>query len=154
MNLPFENDHNVYILGAGFSADAGLPLVSDFLLRMRDCHPWLIEKGRPNEAKAVENVLRFRLEAASAAYWVKLDLENREELFSLASARAGSLSDDIPVAVASTIDYALKSGERQARPAKIQGLPIAGRVPWLQQAAGRSLDIFNLRTFPHYVAKL
>ena len=31
-----HNDHNVYILGAGFSAQAGLPLITDFMNRMRD----------------------------------------------------------------------------------------------------------------------
>jgi len=34
-----ENDHNVYILGAGFSAGAGLPVIKNFLLRLRDSHP-------------------------------------------------------------------------------------------------------------------
>src|SRR5262245_37484777 len=88
-----ENDHNVYILGAGFSKDAGLPLVSDFLRRMRDSHPWLLQSRA--EAKAVESVLGFRLRAASAAYWVTLDLENIEELFSLASISDEALSKDI-----------------------------------------------------------
>ena len=30
------NDRNVYILGAGFSADAGMPLVAGFMNTMRD----------------------------------------------------------------------------------------------------------------------
>jgi hypothetical protein len=29
-------DHNVYILGAGFSRDAGAPLIHDFLDRARE----------------------------------------------------------------------------------------------------------------------
>ncbi len=28
-------DHNVYVLGAGFSADAGIPVLNDFLFEMR-----------------------------------------------------------------------------------------------------------------------
>jgi hypothetical protein len=31
-----HNDHNVYILGAGFTAEAGLPFICDFMNRMRD----------------------------------------------------------------------------------------------------------------------
>src|SRR6266436_1423071 len=85
-DLPLQNDHNVYILGAGFSFEAGLPLINNFLVRMRDSHEWLKAQGRLAEADAVQKVLEFRLKAASAAYYVNLDLENIEELFSLASA--------------------------------------------------------------------
>ena len=60
-------------------------MIKNFLLRLRDSHPWLEQQGRHDEAKAVQRVLEFRLKAASAAYWVTLDLENIEELFSLAS---------------------------------------------------------------------
>ena len=35
------NDRNVYIFGAGFSAEAGLPLIKDFMNRMRDAAVWL-----------------------------------------------------------------------------------------------------------------
>ena len=35
MIIDLHNNHNVYILGAGFSHDAGLPLISDFLIRMQ-----------------------------------------------------------------------------------------------------------------------
>jgi hypothetical protein len=89
-SLALANDHNVYILGAGFSAEGGLPVVSGFLQRMRDSHPWLVSKGRTKEAEAVQRLLEFRLEATSASYWTKIDLENIEELFSLASIREGT----------------------------------------------------------------
>jgi hypothetical protein len=81
------NDRNVYILGAGFSAEAGLPVIRDFMNRMRDAAAWLEEQGdRKEEVTAIEGVLDFRLRAASASYRVPLDVENIEELFSLASA--------------------------------------------------------------------
>jgi hypothetical protein len=80
--IDLKNDHNAYILGAGFSRDAGLPLISDFLVQMRDSHDWLIANNRHDEANAVAEVLKFRMDATSAAYWVTLDLENIEELFS------------------------------------------------------------------------
>lgn len=105
-----SNDHNVYILGAGFSFDAGIPLVTAFMNRMRDAHPWLVSQGRDDEAKAVERVLSFRLASANAAYRVKIDVENIEELFSLASSLAGAAGDltesDVRLAIAATIDFA------------------------------------------------
>jgi hypothetical protein len=105
-HLPLLNDHNVYILGAGFSRDANLPLINDFLVSMRDSHQWLLEQKRTQEAAAVEEVLKFRLNAASAAYWVNLDLENIEELFSLAAASQGDMDRLIRTAIAATIDFA------------------------------------------------
>jgi hypothetical protein len=104
MNL--KNDHNVYLLGAGFSREAGLPLVSDFLVCMRDSHEWLTSLGRNLEAQAVQSVLEFRLRAAAAAYYVTLDLENIEELFSLASATEGEMDRSIRIAIAATIEFA------------------------------------------------
>ena len=62
-----HNDHNVYILGAGFAAEAGLPLIYDFMNRMRDAAAWLAEHGgRDPEVNAIEEVLDFRLRAAAA----------------------------------------------------------------------------------------
>src|SRR5882672_7813554 len=85
-----RNDHNVYILGAGFAVEAGLPVIFDFMNRMRDAAAWLAEQGgRDKEVDAIEEVLDFRLRAAGAAYRTPIDVENVEELFSLASARGG-----------------------------------------------------------------
>jgi hypothetical protein len=101
------NDRNVYILGAGFSADAGLPLIKDFMNRMRDAVAWLEEQGdRKGEVSAIERMLDFRLKASAAAYRVPLDVENIEELFSLASASGSAeLSDQVTLAIAATLDF-------------------------------------------------
>jgi SIR2-like domain len=106
--MDLHNDHNVYILGAGFSADRGMPLINNFMFRMRDAHEWLLQQDRKHEASAITNVLKFRKEAASAAYRVKINLENIEELFSLASAsgnKENNLSGDIRIAIAATLDF-------------------------------------------------
>lgn len=100
-----HNNHNVYILGAGFSVDAGLPTIQNFMFAMRDAHDWLLSQNRSTEASAIAAVLDFRLNAASAAYRVKLDLENIEELFSLASASSRALTQKIQTAIAATLDY-------------------------------------------------
>lgn len=104
-------NHNVYILGAGFSVDAGIPVTNNFLHRMRDSLDWLNEQRRDEERKAVEKVFDFRLKAAGAAYRTSIDVENIEELFSLASASENDSSqsvitgDAISTAIAATLDY-------------------------------------------------
>lgn len=101
------NDRNVYILGAGFSYEAGLPLIKDFMNHMRDAAAWLEEQGnRKDEVAAIESVLAFRLKAAAAAYRTPLNVENIEELFSLASASGSTeLSDEVTLAIAATLDF-------------------------------------------------
>jgi hypothetical protein len=102
---PIENDHNLYILGAGFSAIRGMPVIADFMFALRDAQAWLSEQKRAREAKAIERVLEFRLSATPAAYRIQLDLENIEELFSFASIADERLSDDIRLAIAATLDF-------------------------------------------------
>jgi hypothetical protein len=95
----------VYVLGAGFSAEGGVPLVKDFLSRMADSVEWLYQHGREAEAEAIRRVFEFRLRASAAAYRTHIDVDNIEELFSLASASEGeTLSDDVTIAIAATID--------------------------------------------------
>jgi hypothetical protein len=83
-------------------------MIGSFLNRMRDSVEWLEQRGRTDEANAIGRVLAFRLRAASAAYRVRLDIENIEELFSLASASEGdSLTRDVTLGIAATLDYSL-----------------------------------------------
>jgi len=108
-----HNDHNVYVLGAGFSVEAGLPLVSGFMNKMRDSIEWIrMQGGREHEVAAIEHVLAFRLKAAAASYRVPLNIENIEELFSLASASdERKLTEDVTIAIAATLDYAQQTAE-------------------------------------------
>ena len=99
--------HNVYILGAGFSCDAGLPLICNFLDQMRDGVDWIADNGTAAEREAVNEVFKFRHWAAGAAQRVQIDLDNIEELFSLASAsERDSGNDYVPRAIAATLRYA------------------------------------------------
>jgi hypothetical protein len=107
-DLKVSRNHNVYILGAGFSHDAGMPLISDFFVRMRESLDWLEDEARHEERRAIEEVLRFRLQASAAAYRAVINLENIEDLFSLASASQGnSLALQVTTAIAATLDYSL-----------------------------------------------
>lgn len=104
--------HNVYILGAGFSSDAGLPLICNFLDQMRDGVDWIAENGTAAEREAVNEVFKFRHWAAGAAQRVQIDLDNIEELFSLASAsERDSGNDYVPRAIAATLRYAASQQE-------------------------------------------
>jgi len=107
------NDHNVYILGAGFANEAGLPLIKDFMNRMRDAAAWLeAQGGREREQEAIGRVLEFRLRAAAAAHRVPLNVENVEELFSLASVSGDEdLANAMPLAIAATLEYARETAK-------------------------------------------
>ena len=126
-SIKAHNDRNVYILGAGFSTEAGLPLIKNFMNRMRDAAAWLEgRQDRKSELTAIESVLDFRLRASAAAYRVPLDVENIEELFSLASASDSTeLSDQVTMAIAATLDFCRATAlpQRQGRIAvsKIDG---------------------------------
>lgn len=105
--LSISNDHNVYVVGAGFGASVGLPTMANFMLAAREAVPWLIENERHVEANAIVTLLEFRLRASAAAYRSPIDLENIEELFSLGSALDESgLTSKMQRAIASTLDYA------------------------------------------------
>lgn len=121
-----HNDNNVYILGAGFSAEAGLPVISSFLARMRDAVDWLDKAGRKAEREAIERVLDFRHESSAAGYRINIDLDNIEHLFSLADAKPGTASsDDIRLAIAATIDFAA-----QTRQAPIGRMRVSASNEW------------------------
>jgi hypothetical protein len=132
-----HNDNNVYILGAGFSAEAGLPMISSFLARMRDAVDWLDEAGRAAEREAIERVLDFRHESAAAGYRINLDLDNIEHLFSLADAKPGTASsDDIRLAIAATIDFAAQTGR-----APVGRIRVSQANGWPCTAAWRSAAV-------------
>jgi hypothetical protein len=100
-------NHNVYILGAGFSYDAGLPLLNNFLNEMRASVVWLSSQAnRDAEVRAIKEVFRFRKEASSAALRINLNIENIEDLFSLAAASGQyPLAQSVSTAIAGTLDY-------------------------------------------------
>lgn len=153
MNL--HNDHNVYILGAGFSREANLPLIHDFLIRMRDSHEWLVSQGRRREASAVQQVLEFRREAASAGYWTQLDLENIEELFSLAASSSSHLNDDIQIAIAATLEFCTVVGRTGRQMFDLGWADWQGTSSWLHKVENPSKDtLYVMEQYPYRVAKL
>ena len=97
---------------AGFSKNAGMPLLKDFLNEMRSSVNWL-KAGRRSELEATREVLLFRKSAASAALRVNMNVENIEDLFSLAAASGEeSAADNISTAIAATIEYCRQQAEQ------------------------------------------
>lgn len=130
-------DNNVYIFGAGFSVDAGLPVVSNFLNKMKDSEIWLESKGRSREIRAVKNVLDFRLKAAAAACRVSINVENIEELFSLASASGNNvLAADMLFAIAATLDFA-KNTPKPPRTFPLLNEDMGKPFPWKREPNSR-----------------
>jgi hypothetical protein len=152
-----KNDHNVYILGAGFSKDANMPEISDFLIRMRDGCTWLSGKAdRFDEINSIGEVLKFRLAAASAAYWITLDLENIEELFSLAAASpdGAKLNKDIRKAIAATLDFCEATADDCDVPS--EGKSVPSKLPsFLKLRPSKKHEHSDeFPRYAHYVAKL
>ena len=76
-------DRNVFIVGAGFSAHAGVPLIKDFLDRSRELMDDPLSRLDPSERDSFKRVFEFRREMAQACEKVAVDLDNIEELFGL-----------------------------------------------------------------------
>jgi hypothetical protein len=106
-------DHNVYILGAGFSKDAGAPLIHDFLDKAREFYADPDSALDLQEREQFEQVFKFKREVAKAREKFRIDLDNIEQLFGLVemSQRLGSASsgtrDATVYLIAKTLQLAL-----------------------------------------------
>ncbi len=78
-----SQDHNVYILGAGFSKDAGAPLIHDFLDRAREFFDDSNSALDLREREEFEKVFKFKRDIARAREKFRIDLDNIEQLFGL-----------------------------------------------------------------------
>jgi hypothetical protein len=118
--MPENNlDHNVYILGAGFSRDAGAPLIHDFLDRAREFYA---DPDMPLDAverQHFEKVFKFKREITKAREKFRIDLDNIEQLFGLVemSQRLGDESqetrDAMVYLIAKTLELAVKDTSRR-----------------------------------------
>jgi SIR2-like domain len=108
-NKPNRN-HNVYILGAGFSYDAGLPLINNFLQKMASTRDTLEQNGSTTDVQVIEKVFEFRHRAKGVCEETTLNPENIEDLFSLASA---SVDDEINKYVRKSIALTLNESSKE-----------------------------------------
>lgn len=156
-------DHNVYILGAGFSKEAGAPLVHDFLDRAREFFADPDSALDTQEREQFERVFKFKREVARAREKFRIDLDDIEQLFGLVemSQRLGSESpatrDATVYLIAKTLQLALAntSGRPQARFALASGY--AGQASSFtkyvrKQATGG--DVFETDIYTHFALLL
>lgn len=73
-----ETDKNVYIIGAGFSKELGLPLQNDFLQCAREIY--FTDTGKYDHFK---RVFEYRDELSKLRNYLSIDLLNLESLFNL-----------------------------------------------------------------------
>ena len=83
-----QRDNNVYVLGAGFSHEAGLPLVAEFLQAARELYDRPGQHLSDDLYAHFDAVFKFRQETRRARDIVNLRLEDIEVLFSLAEMSA------------------------------------------------------------------
>lgn len=140
-------DHNVYILGAGFSADAGVPLLDDFLYQTRASLNWLRKEARNEERSEIAKVLKFRKEAASAALRVTLNIENIEDLFSLAAAsKKYPLEQTVSTAIAATIDFSRRNSKPECFEANVKH-NFKRPENWQQKTSGQLEGIYRIPVY-------
>jgi len=115
------SDRNVFILGAGFSRDAGAPLIHDFLDRARGFYDDPEGGLDTHERAQFAEVFRFKREVAKAREKFRIDLDNIEELFGLVemSQRLGSTSaetrDAMVYLIAKTLQLAISNPAQRSQ---------------------------------------
>jgi NAD-dependent SIR2 family protein deacetylase len=154
-----RTDRNVFILGAGFSADAGAPLVRNFLDVSRELF------DDPNSGLDIEErtlfrtVFDFRKQVAQAREKFEIDLDNIEELFGLVEMSqrlrpemAGTRDATVYV-IAKTLELSVKNYQHQpwanfsvAQNYRLTNLPWISKVP--RQQGGD--DRFQWEVYKHF----
>ncbi len=130
-------DRNVYILGAGFSADAGAPLIQGFLDFSRRLLDQPFSDLDPVERAHFKNVFNFRREMAQSREKVRMDLDDIEQLFGLVEisqrleARPPETRDSTVYLIAKTLQLAVNSGYSKRHRFSLPLKPKHGpQIPW------------------------
>ncbi|MBN6741474.1 hypothetical protein JKG47_13170, partial [Acidithiobacillus sp. MC6.1] len=112
LEIPEGQEHTVYLLGAGFSAERGIPVMDGFVTRMIEANGWLRNEGRTVESGGIIELLKYRHDISSAALRCVIRPDNIEDLLSAAAAEPADqyhgLDKHIKRAIAATIDYTEK----------------------------------------------
>src|SRR5271163_4359306 len=155
-------DHNVYILGAGFSKDAGAPLIHDFLNRALEFYADPNSALDLQERELFELVFKFKREVANAREKFRIDLDNIEQLFGLVemSQRLGSASPETRDAtvylIAKTLQLALTNTSQ--RPPVRVGLASgyatqASFINYVRRGSSGG-DVFDTDVYTHFALLL
>ncbi len=155
-------DHNVYILGAGFSRDAGAPLIHDFLDRAREFFDDPDSALDPQERQQFEQVFKFKREVAKAREKFRIDLDNIEQLFGLVemSQRLGSVGSDTRDAmvylIAKTLQLTLANTSRRSEVKMNLALGYASQASFVNYVRRSSSGVDSIDTdiYTHFALYL
>ena len=102
---------NVFVLGAGFSADAGAPIIENFFSCARELKENPVSILTDRDREVFDRVIRYRLELDPAVAKVFANLDNIEQLFGflemdlqLSSRRDENLREDMPYLIVRTLE--------------------------------------------------
>ena len=145
-------DNILLILGAGFSAHFGLPVMSDFLTKTKD-----LLRSNPTLANVFDPVLQRHDDLHKVKSYVNSDLLNIEEILSILEMEAFTTGDDkaprqfkrfINAVIhdyTPTFDFILNKGRIQANPEK---LFITSKKIW-KDTRGFFTALFNRKILVH-----
>ncbi len=157
------HDHNVFILGAGFSKDAGAPLIHDFLDRAREFFDDPDSDLDPIEREQFDRVFKFKREVAKAREKFQIDLDNIEQLFGLVemSQRLGSepseTRDATVYLIAKTLELALRKRQRpEVRMSLVRGYAehADSFTKYVEREDPSSEDVFRTDIYTHFALVL
>jgi len=154
-----EGDRNVFILGAGFSAAAGAPLLPDFLDRAREFFDNPSSGLNSTQRAQFNNVFEFRRKMSQAREKIVLDLDNIENLFGLVeiSKRLGQTDtatrQSTVYLIAKTLELSLKPPEKRGT----IGFDYHGREPLPPAVFRKSPDLgrptyYSAETYDFFAA--
>lgn len=151
-------DRNVFILGAGFSREAGAPLLNDFLDRSREIYDDPVSNLDEYERSQFADVFRFKREVAKAREKFRIDLDNIEQLFGLVemASRLGTTPpatrDATVYLIAKTLQLALASPSKRP-PIRLTLNPVWSRqaswVNYLQRSLTAG-DVYEADIYTHF----
>jgi hypothetical protein len=160
-------DRTVYVLGAGSSADAGVPTISSFLQRAREYFDAPTSPLPAYLEPHYKTVLRFRQAAKQSRDSLRLNLDDIETLFSLIdmislaeprSLEARKTADSIKHVIAHTVNVSRRPAGRyeitmrtdRLGDTRMQGPVLAHRME--KVPPDRELTTFDLPEYAYFAA--
>jgi hypothetical protein len=150
-----RRDRNVYILGAGFSAAAGIPVVRDFIDRVRLYFDDPAAGMSDSEQLYFQRFLNFKRRMSQAREKVQIDLDNIEHLFGLVEISSRLGREPVETRV-STVNVIAKTLELSTRSKRTDRISFAVDRKLLDQGANLPPSYQRLDGYPeaHYAADM
>jgi NAD-dependent SIR2 family protein deacetylase len=138
--MPYRK--NVFIVGAGFSANAGAPVIQDFFPRAMELWKDPSSGLAPDEREVFRSVFAYRKALEIAEARVQVDLENIEDLFGTVE-MASQLGISEPQAVRRNLVYVILRTLELTTTSKLVGVPFMHGVSPNQRETNFQGDIYE-----------